>query len=234
MSRAVVVNADDFGQSAGVTRGIIEGHEQGIVTSASLMVCWPAAAEAAAYARMRPRLSVGLHVDLGEWICRNGEWALLYSRVDPADADAVEREVRAQLEHFRDLVGRPPTHLDSHQHVHRSDPARSIVMRVAGELHVPVRHFAPAIRHCGEFYGQTAKGEPLPDLIGVPALVTLLRQLPDGVTELACHPGYADDLESMYRQERTIELRSLCAAEVRSVLAETDIQLTSFADLTTS
>ena len=49
--RRLIVNADDFGQSPGVNRGIIEAHQHGIVTSASLMVSWPAAAEAAAYGR---------------------------------------------------------------------------------------------------------------------------------------------------------------------------------------
>ncbi|MBI3874558.1 MAG: ChbG/HpnK family deacetylase [Verrucomicrobia bacterium] len=46
MKRFLIVNADDFGLSAGVNRGIIEAHERGIVTSASLMVCQPAAADA--------------------------------------------------------------------------------------------------------------------------------------------------------------------------------------------
>ena len=46
-----IVNADDFGQSPGITRGVIAAHERGIVTSASLMVRWPSANEAAAYAR---------------------------------------------------------------------------------------------------------------------------------------------------------------------------------------
>ena len=78
MRRAVIVNADDFGQSAGITRGIIAAHERGIVTSASLMVRWPAAAAAAAYARAHHRLSVGLHVDLGESVYRAGHWVALY------------------------------------------------------------------------------------------------------------------------------------------------------------
>ena len=42
-TRHLIVNADDFGQSAGINRGIIEAHEHGIVTSTSLMVRWPAA-----------------------------------------------------------------------------------------------------------------------------------------------------------------------------------------------
>ena len=54
--RLLIVNADDFGQTAGVNRGVIEAHDRGIVTSASLMVRWPAAAEAASFARARPAL----------------------------------------------------------------------------------------------------------------------------------------------------------------------------------
>jgi chitin disaccharide deacetylase len=62
--RSLIVNADDFGQSPGVNRGTIKTCEQGIVTSASLMVRGPAAA--GAYGQERPTLSLGLHLDLGE------------------------------------------------------------------------------------------------------------------------------------------------------------------------
>jgi predicted glycoside hydrolase/deacetylase ChbG (UPF0249 family) len=63
--RCLIITADDFGRSPGVNRGIIAASEGGIVTSASLMVRWPAAA-GAAYARERPDLALGLHFDLGE------------------------------------------------------------------------------------------------------------------------------------------------------------------------
>src|SRR5713101_9724313 len=122
--RYLIVNADDFGQSPGVNRGIIEAHERGIVTSASLMVRWPAAADAAAYAQERPELSVGLHLDLAEWAYRDGEWARLYEVVQGDDADAVAKEVERQAEAFRRLMGKNPTHIDSHQHAHRQEPAR--------------------------------------------------------------------------------------------------------------
>src|SRR5207247_6198174 len=72
--RYVIVNADGFGRSPGVNRGIVAAHERGIVTSASLMVRWDAAAEAAAYGREHPEFSLGLHLDLGEWACREGPW----------------------------------------------------------------------------------------------------------------------------------------------------------------
>ena len=63
--RWLIVNADDLGLSSGVNQGILQAHEQGIVTSASLMVRHQAAPEAVAAAREHPRLGLGLHVDLG-------------------------------------------------------------------------------------------------------------------------------------------------------------------------
>src|SRR6516225_220913 len=88
-TRSLIVNADDFGQSPGVNRGIIEAHERGIVTSASLMVRWPAARAAASYARRHLKLSVGLHFDFAEWACENGNWRPLYEVVPQNDVPAV-------------------------------------------------------------------------------------------------------------------------------------------------
>ena len=233
MSRAAIVNADDFGQSAGINSGIVYAHERGIVTSASLMVHWPAAAAAAAYARAHPRLSVGLHVDLGESIYRDGNWIPLYERVNRADARAVEAEIRAQLALCRALLGRDPTHLDSHQHAHTEEPARSILAGIASELGLPLRHRSSRIRHEGRFYGQTSTGDPLTDGISSTHLVEILRGLPEGVTEVACHPGFADDLVTMYRAERQLEVAALCDPAVRRAAGDEGIELVGFADLGT-
>src|SRR3954447_18917940 len=154
-SRTLIVNADDFGQSHGVNRGIAEAHEHGIVTCASLMVRWPAAREAAAYARGRPELDVGLHLDLGEWLLQDGQWVARYEVVPTSDGERVAAEVSRQIQMFRELMGRQPSHIDSHQHVHRSEPVRSVVFAAAAELGVHVRHFGAA-RYCGAFYGQDA------------------------------------------------------------------------------
>src|SRR5207249_100992 len=81
----LIVNADDFGLSPGVNRGIVAAHEQGIVTSASLMVRWSAAAAAADYGRGHPALSLGLHLDFGEWAYRGGAWVRLYKVVSLDD-----------------------------------------------------------------------------------------------------------------------------------------------------
>jgi predicted glycoside hydrolase/deacetylase ChbG (UPF0249 family) len=231
LTRYLIVNADDFGRSQGVNEGVAACHERGILTSASLMVRWPAASDAAAYAHAQPRLSVGLHVDLSEWTVSDGTWRPLYERVEESDVGAVEAEIRAQLTAFRDLMGREPTHLDGHQHVQREEPARSVVLELAAALGVPVRDLTAEVRYVGGFYGQGPGGDPLPEAIGVESLVAMLAELPPGVTELGCHPALADDLESIYREERLEEVRTLCDPRVREALAAADIRLLSFAEL---
>src|SRR5207247_8703962 len=129
------------------------------------MVHQPAAEEAAAYARARPSLALGLHLDLAEWVFRDGSWRPVYQRVSPEDAAGVEREAREQLERFRSIAGRDPSHLDSHQHVHLEGPTAATTRRLAAELGVPLRARTAEVRYCGEFYGQTATGEPFPDAI---------------------------------------------------------------------
>jgi chitin disaccharide deacetylase len=226
--RCLIVNADDFGLSAGVNRGVLRAHRQGIVTSASLMVHGAAAPAAAAVGRRHSGLSVGLHLDLCEWERRNGGWAPAYERVDSA---AVAAEIDRQLERFRTLVGRGPTHLDSHQHVHRDEPARSLIADVAGSLGVPLRHAGP-VRYCGAFYGQASDGTPLPEGIGPDALVSIVRDLPAGFTELCCHPSEEAELRSSYAAERLVELRSLCDPRVRRAVDAAGVRLCSFHDLT--
>ncbi|MDQ3930956.1 MAG: ChbG/HpnK family deacetylase, partial [Chloroflexota bacterium] len=182
--RYLIVNADDFGLSTGVNRGIMRAHQCGIVTSASLMVRGRAAEEAAAYAREHPELSLGLHVDLCEWVYDGRNWTLLYEVVAPDDPVAVEEEVRSQLATFRALAGKDPTHLDSHQHVHLNEPARSVLAQVGRETGAPLRGCSPGVRYCGDFYGQSSEGAPFPEGISADNLVQILARLPAGISEL--------------------------------------------------
>lgn len=229
--RYLIVNADDFGLSEGVNRGIIRAHELGVVTSTSLMVRWPAAEAAARYARKHPRLSFGLHLDLAEWAYRDYEWVPRYQVVPPDDEKAVTTEVGRQLEAFHRLLGRDPTHLDSHQHVHRNEPARSVVSQAARRLSVPLRSFTPQVQYCGDFYGQTGEGDPYPQGISLEGLLKTIQNLPAGVTELGCHPGEDEHLDSVYRVERIQEMKVLCHPQVRAALQSNDVVLCSFAEL---
>jgi chitin disaccharide deacetylase len=224
----LIVNADDFGLSLQTNRGIAFAHEHGIVTSASLMVRAAAVEDAVAYAKAHATLDLGLHVDLGEWRWDGDSWQPVYQVVENEDEDTVAAEVRKQVETFLRLCGKPPTHIDSHQHVHRDGPARDAVLAVAERFAIPVRHFTPSIRYCGEFYGQTAEGEPLPGNICVDRLVAIIAGLPAGTTELACHPGLDGGLAGMYRLERSEEVRALCDARVRTALVRCNVGLSRF------
>ena len=225
--RELVVNADDLGLSAGVNQGIARAHLEGIVTSASLMVRQPAAEAAAELVGRLPKLGVGLHVDLAEWTPGPSGWTPLYTLVDDQDEAAVAREVEQQLFLFENLVGRPPDHLDSHQHVHRDEPLRSILGRVANELRVPLR-FRSRFGYFGGFYGQSDNGRPLPDAISPRALQAAIEELPDGATELCCHPAAELDFDSSYRRERLSELQALCDPQVRATVTAGGFALDSF------
>lgn len=226
-ARYLIVNADDFGQAPAINRGIIQAHEQGVVTSTSLMVRWPDAEEAAHYARARHDLSVGLHIDLGEWYVEDGTWKPLYLVVPDEEEATLEAEVSRQLERFGELVGREPSHLDSHQHVHLNEPLHSVVVTKGKALGVPVRSCEAGVIYEGGFYGQLDPGEPFPEGIGFENLCRILEELADGVTELGCHPGGTGS-PAPYAAERLDELEVLCDPRLPGVLASLSIRLCNF------
>ena len=212
--KCLIVNGDDFGASRGINRGIVEAHEAGILTSASLLVDRAASAGAAALLRVYPGLSVGLHLEL-----------------DPVIPERAAAECERQLARFLELTGEPPTHLDSHHDVHRDPRVLPHVLAQARRERVPVRGHSGA-RHLGKFYGQLG-GRTRPEQIGVDGLLRLLdAEVGEGVTELSCHPGYIEPgFRSSYVAEREVEVRTLCDARVRQGIRDREIRLISFRDL---
>jgi len=230
-SRFLVVNADDFGLTHGINTGVMKAHRRGIVTSASLMVKQPKAEEAVALAAREQRLGLGLHIDLMEWEPLDGEWKRIYARVDLDDQAQVAREIADQVELFVDLVGRPPDHLDSHQHVHLEGHARTEAIRVSRDLGVPLRGLDSRVSFCGEFYGQQGRSEPYPEGITLANLLRLIDAMPEGWTEVMCHPGFAHDVQSIYRLERESEVETLCRPNLSEELAKRSVKLRSFSEL---
>jgi predicted glycoside hydrolase/deacetylase ChbG (UPF0249 family) len=250
--RWLIVNADDLGRTAAISEGVFEAHERGLVTSATLMVAYPAAAEAAREAVERhPRLGLGLHL---QW---SGGAPLLPPDAVPTLVDDAGRlprrpdaglaaaapveilaEGRAQLARFRELCGRDPTHLDSHHHAHRLPAVLDAVLRLAAEHALPVRAASaevaeeaarrgvPTTDHFVEsFYGHGATVE---------TLERVLEELPPGVTELMCHPGHADDTlrgESAYSDEREREILVLTSPRLRRRIEALGMELAHFGDL---
>ena len=148
----LIINADDFGYSAGVTLGIIEAHAAGSVTSTSMMANGVDWENAVRLARANRKLDVGIHLNLvqGRPLLR------VPSLTDPAtsefyplgalarramlgriDADELEAETLAQIARVRG-AGIAVTHLDSHRHAHAMPGIFPVVARVASEVGIRV------------------------------------------------------------------------------------------------
>lgn len=214
------MNADDFGASPGINRGIVEAHADGIVTSTSLMVDRPAAREAVPLAAAHPELSVGLHFEE-----RAG------SPLDPGDPDAVAAELARQLARFRQLVGREPTHVDSHHHVHRRPGVLEVFADQLAPSGLPLREVS-LVAYIGGFYAQWEWEVTELHYVSVEFLQQILRtEVTAEWTEIGCHPGYVGDgLRSVYLTERETELQTLTDPRLRGTIAELGIELCSYAD----
>ncbi len=152
--KLLIVNADDFGWTEGVSRGIAEAHRNGIVTSTSLVANGAAFQGAVQLARENPALGVGAHLNLSDgppilprWevaslVDAHGLfWAgtgnlLLRRWMGKLRLDEVEREWAAQIERVRQ-VGIEITHLDGHKHVHMLPGLFSIALRLAQRYGIP-------------------------------------------------------------------------------------------------
>jgi len=223
MTRSVIFNADDFGASPGVNRGIVHCHTDGVITSTSLMVDGPDAAGAATLARTHPTLAVGLHWDL------DGRRAAPVALEDPV---AVRFELERQLAAAERLLGRLPTHLDFHHHVHRQPEVDPVAQQIAARTRLPLRGTS-AVHYIGGFYAQWEPGVDDLDHVSVAALTSILEtELSSGWTEIGCHPGFLDEqFRSAYRAPRETELATLTDPAIPLLLGALDLRLASFAEV---
>jgi hopanoid biosynthesis associated protein HpnK len=151
--RRLIVNADDFGRSHSINLAVIQAHQNGILTTASLMVAEPGFEEAVHLARQNPRLGIGLHLALshGRSVLPNSE---LPGLVDPAGHFSnspgltgfryfanhklhpqLRKEIRAQFDKFRG-TGLPMDHLNGHLHFHMHPTVFKFVMELAAEFNI--------------------------------------------------------------------------------------------------
>ena len=144
------MNADDFGLTAGVNRAIVEAHQNGIVTSATLMACSNRFSDAVASAKELPRLSVGCHVVLVDGepashpsavrsLLRTGSAthfrnSLMSFAITAAsgrlNSSQVEAEIEAQITKLQ-YAGLTVSHLDSHKHTHMFPSVLKGMLRAA-------------------------------------------------------------------------------------------------------
>ena len=251
----LIVNADDFGYTPGVTRGIVRAHRGGIVTSTTLMANAPDTEGAARAARSTRSLDVGVHLvftygrpltppaQVPSLVTADGAFPhvseLLRSGKPTAEEALVE--ARAQYRSIREVLGRDPSHLDTHHWIHDLPAIEDAVLALAKETGASVRthdgrqraRFRDAgVRTPDRFvreYQHTGK-------IGVERLLGLLEVLAEdaGTIELMCHPGEPDEAllnGSGYGLERGVELEALTDPAVRDLVAHLGIDLVDFRSL---
>jgi hopanoid biosynthesis associated protein HpnK len=288
----LIVNADDFGWTAGVNRGIVEAFRNGIVTSASLLANGAAFTEAVELLRTAAGLGVGVHLNLSDGapaaepetvttlVNHKGEFAggpesLLLRRARRGLLlDEVEREWDAQIQKVRD-AGIEPTHLDGHKHVHMLPGLFEIALRLAkrhgiGAIRVSLEESSlrAALSSGGKQRGGVvirqgvqARGLKLlardareeagragiatPDYFcGIAqtgeltreGVKQLLKSLPEGTTEMMCHPGYVDEAlqktATRLRDSRGTELEILTDTGIRNLVASQGIRLIDYGFVT--
>jgi predicted glycoside hydrolase/deacetylase ChbG (UPF0249 family) len=151
-NKRVIINADDFGFSPGVTEGILRAHREGIVTSTTVAANMRGAEEAVARLAEAPGLGVGVHLNVtqGPVLTKSGEelagkdglmrWKparLIWNCIlRPWLVAAVEAECAAQIRWVLDR-GIHPAHLDGHQHVYAFPPIFVRVAALARRYNIP-------------------------------------------------------------------------------------------------
>ncbi len=245
--RRLIVNADDFGMTRGVSAGILLAHRHGIVTSTTMLVTADVDREQLA-AALDSGLGMGIHLNLtlgkpltGARSLVDGDGRFVRDArraAARAEAREVEGELEAQVERFVALTRRAPTHLDTHHHVGLYAPVDEVLLRAARRLGVAVRSQTAqararartaALKTPDYFFGESG---PAP-YWSAARLRQILRVLPPGVSELMTHPGQFDEAlaTSRYGRQRETELAGLGGSEARAAAATLGIRLCHFGHL---
>lgn len=205
MSKYLIVNADDFGYSYSINKGIIEAHTKGIVTSTSVMVDTIAADEARDLTKF-PDLSVGLHFELKEVV-------------------NVDAELKRQLDKFVAIVGKSPDHIDTHKRHTTDEGIKEVLEDYATTHNIPVRNFSA--KHIGSFgiYSNDCS---------VARLERSIDEATDQYNELMTHAGYSDDYlreHSSYNDPREDELKSICSPDIKDYIQQKGLVLVNWKSL---
>ena len=231
-----------------MSRGILEAHRNGIVTSTTLLVN-RAIPRAQVEELKASGLGVGVHLNLtlgtpvadpkrvpslvdaeGRFV-RDAREAAARAKLDEARI-----ELGTQIDVFRGIMGRFPTHLDTHHHVGRLEPVLEVVLDFARALRrareKPGRGGARAPRGLSASGRRTTSwASPAPEAYwSRERVLEHLAALPAGLSEFMTHPGYFDDelAYSRYGRQRETELAGLTDPDVRRAAQAYGIRLAHF------
>jgi predicted glycoside hydrolase/deacetylase ChbG (UPF0249 family) len=258
----LIPNADDFGYTRDVNDGIIHAHRQGILTATTVMATGAAFDHAVMLARENRSLDVGVHLVL---VGSDGFPATVAQLIRQIALGRIRiyDELAAQVRKVQS-AGIQPTHLDTHKHTHLLPPVLKAVARISSDFQIPWvrRPFdlplnAGAVpwkrqvvsktlglarprfhRVLGRYGCRTTDyfaGFQLTGRYDAAELARLIRQLPEGITEFMCHPGFCtaelQAARTRLKESRRRELDALLSRDVRQALEESQVKLTRYAEI---
>ena len=214
----LIINADDFGLTDGVNRGILKGMQDGLLTDTSAIVCAPAFASGAELALQNGVREMGLHclatvgrpiLPAGQVRSLVGENGVFYSRDVFMSRDIDVSELEAEMEAQIGVLlrsGLALSHLDTHHgFMYKTEAIKEMFVRLAHKYDVPLRNEQSrktdegpvneelrrlGVRAVEKLYFN--RGIPCHTVETVKAFLEEAQGRWDMV-EIGCHPGYSDE-----------------------------------------
>ncbi|EPC7976485.1 chitin disaccharide deacetylase [Yersinia enterocolitica] len=252
MEKLLIVNADDFGLCKGQSYGIIEAFRHGIVSSTTAMMNCADIYHAAELSKQHPALPVGMHFvltygrpltampSLVDASGELGKWLWARAEAGELNLDEITQELTAQFNKFVAVFGRPPTHIDSHHHVHMLPQIYPLIESFAQEKSLPLRIDRHEAQQQGmvlnnprstEWFDAGFYGENLTEQSFLQLLATA-DQNGINTIEVMCHPAFIDKIlmTSGYCYPRLTELEVLTSPALKQSITDRGYRLGSYLD----
>lgn len=243
--RFLIVNADDFNLTPGVSKAILECHDQGVVTSTTVLINRSDDSCLVQPLLKRKNLGIGLHLNitLGKPIMLGRKVASLLAeeghfrkcleqvRKFPKKKE-VYAEWEAQIRLFKKTFSKLPTHLDTHHQIHDHPFYYRILTELAKNCRLPFRRskvmkIAHPLFNPPHLWGDLDPGRYWKKTM----LIEQIKKLPPGIHEIMCHPGYSDfDLKkiSSFTEGREAERKIFASPELRQWVKARGVKLTHY------
>jgi predicted glycoside hydrolase/deacetylase ChbG (UPF0249 family) len=245
--KKLIISADDFGLTEGVTKGISESILDGIVTRTSAMMCTGGADWIKKYANGLDG-KIGLHLQLTDGtpllpkeevlslVDAKGNFPAKSKQLSDVNPVEIEKEWQAQMAALL-YLGITPSHIDTHHNVHRFPKIFKVYCAIAEKYKLHARALSPNMAkklnsmdllgsdYClEEWCGENVTSKSL-----INHTLSAFRSIEnDGTIELMCHPGYVDqnlEIRSHYLQAREQELAVFLDPQLKRLLARHNIEL---------
>lgn len=246
--RRLIINADDFNVTRGVSQGIVRAIDKGVVTSTTVLVN-TRYTQGISLLSKKKNVSIGLHFNITKGkpvACGADIEALSVRGFFPGlqsqswyrtRARAIKKELTAQIERFSQWFSKKPSHIDSHHHVHANPAVYEAVKSAALSLGIPIRKRAldktTNMFDCATTDYALYRFDPACAWTEA-SLVRALKNVQKGITELIVHPGLCDKAlcaRSSFNKERKRELDALLSETFYATLRKENIQLITFKEI---